>query len=105
MIRLPRFSAHPRESGDPGVLSSSAGANKKPPRTRGLGPRFRGGERGWGLARSLGAALLALLATPALAGQPVTLNAYLVDTTGQVTLGELFDDAGAAAGVVVAPRT
>ena len=53
----------------------------------------------------LTAGLLALIAAPALAGTPVTLNAYLVDASGQVTLGELFDNAGAAANVVVAPRS
>jgi flagella basal body P-ring formation protein FlgA len=54
-------------------------------------------------------AILALLAStiagPALAGTPVTLNAHLVDGTGHVTLGELFDDAGAARDVLVAERT
>ncbi|MFI4934946.1 MAG: flagellar basal body P-ring formation chaperone FlgA [Caulobacterales bacterium] len=44
------------------------------------------------------------IAAPALAGQPVVLNINLMDATGQVTLGELFSDAGPAAGVVVAPR-
>lgn len=47
----------------------------------------------------------ALVASPALAGIPVTLNANLVDTTGHVTLGELFSDAGPARDVVVAERT
>jgi flagella basal body P-ring formation protein FlgA len=53
------------------------------------------------------AALLAclLVAAPAFAGTPVTLNAHLVNTTGHVTLGELFDDAGPARDVVVAERT
>jgi flagella basal body P-ring formation protein FlgA len=49
------------------------------------------------------AACLAL-AAPAFAGTPVTLNAHLVDTSGHVTLGELFDDAGPARDVVVAER-
>jgi flagella basal body P-ring formation protein FlgA len=44
------------------------------------------------------------VAAPALAGQTVNLNPVLVDATGQVTLGELFDDAGAARDVVVAQR-
>src|ERR1700679_1882877 len=47
----------------------------------------------------------ALFASPAVAGTPVTLNAHLVDGTGHVTLGELFDDAGPARDVVVAERT
>ncbi len=53
------------------------------------------------------AAVLACLAfaAPALAGTPVTLNAHLVDATGHVTLGELFDDAGPARDVLVAERT
>jgi len=45
------------------------------------------------------------LAAPAFAGTPVTLNAHLVDATGHVTLGELFDDAGPARDVVVADRS
>jgi carbamoyl-phosphate synthase large subunit len=36
------LSAHPRESGDPGVLSKGSAAGIKS-----LGPRFRGDERGW----------------------------------------------------------
>lgn len=44
-----------------------------------------------------------LAATPALAG-PVTLRAAPVDDDGQVTLGEIFEGAGSAAGVVVARR-
>ena len=55
--------------------------------------------------RALAALALTLLALPALAGTPVELNANLVDATGQVTLGELFGDAGPAQGVVVAQRT
>jgi flagellar basal body P-ring formation protein FlgA len=56
------------------------------------------------------APLCALLATlcaaaPAWAGTPVTLNADLSDESGQVTLGELFDNAGPARDIVVAPRT
>lgn len=47
-------------------------------------------------------ALLAL-ATPALAG-PVTLKSDTVDADGVVTLGELFEGAGAAAKVPVATR-
>lgn len=54
------------------------------------------------LALSLFAA--AVLATPAYAG-PVTLKANPVDADGRVTLGDVFDGAGAAAaGVVVATR-
>jgi flagella basal body P-ring formation protein FlgA len=43
-------------------------------------------------------------ATPALAGTPVTLKADVFDADGVVTLGELFDGAGAAADVPVAKR-
>lgn len=58
------------------------------------------------IARLLTALALTLaLAAPAFAGTPVELNANLVDTTGQVTLGELFADAGPARDVVVAHRT
>lgn len=52
----------------------------------------------------LAAAGLAL-AGPALAGQPVALKAATVDADGIVTLGDLFDGAGAAASVPVASRT
>jgi flagella basal body P-ring formation protein FlgA len=48
--------------------------------------------------------LFAFLSAPAFAAIPVTLNANLTDATGQVTLGELFDDAGPARDVVVAER-
>lgn len=51
------------------------------------------------------AAALALSAGPALAGTPVTLKAEIVDADGVVTLGDLFDGAGAAAKVPVAART
>jgi flagella basal body P-ring formation protein FlgA len=44
-------------------------------------------------------------AAVAAAGTPVSLNANLVDATGHVTLGELFDNAGPARDVVVAERT
>lgn len=50
----------------------------------------------------LAAALL--VAGPALAGQPVTLKADTVDDDGMVTLGDLFDGAGAAGQVRVAAR-
>ena len=49
------------------------------------------------------AAALAAFAAPALAG-PVSLLPDPVDDDGRVTLGELFDDAGAAANVVVGQR-
>jgi flagella basal body P-ring formation protein FlgA len=49
------------------------------------------------------AAALSLAASPALAG-PVTLKANPVDDDGRVTLGDLFDGAGSASGVVVASR-
>jgi flagellar basal body P-ring formation protein FlgA len=48
---------------------------------------------------------MSLLAAPAFAGTPVTLNARIVDASGHVTLGELFDDAGPARDIVVAERT
>jgi len=55
------------------------------------------------LATSL-AVLVTALAGPALAGQPVTLKADAADADGIVTLGDLFDGAGAAAQVPVAAR-
>uniref|UniRef100_B0T0B4 Flagella basal body P-ring formation protein FlgA n=1 Tax=Caulobacter sp. (strain K31) TaxID=366602 RepID=B0T0B4_CAUSK len=45
-----------------------------------------------------------LIATPALAGQAVSLRSDTTDSDGRVTLGELFDGAGAASDVVVAAR-
>jgi flagella basal body P-ring formation protein FlgA len=51
------------------------------------------------------ALMLSVLASPAFAATPVTLNTNLADATGQVTLGELFDDAGPARDVVVAARS
>lgn len=50
------------------------------------------------------AAALAAFAAPALAG-PVSLLPDPTDDDGRVTLGDLFDDAGAASGVVVGQRT
>ncbi len=47
---------------------------------------------------------LILAAGPALAG-PVTLKTNPSDDDGRVTLGDVFDDAGSAAGVVIATRT
>ena len=52
----------------------------------------------------LAAAALAV-ATPALAGTAVSLKADTVSTDAVVTLGDLFDGAGAAASVPVANRT
>ena len=49
------------------------------------------------------AAVAALVAAPAFAG-PVTLKSNPVDVDGQVTLGDLFDGAGGASGVVVGHR-
>lgn len=49
------------------------------------------------------AATLVMFAGPALA-DPVTLRGNPVDDDGRVTLGDLFDGAGAASGVVVAGR-
>lgn len=55
--------------------------------------------------KALVLALAALLAaTPALAGNAVSLRSDTTDADGQVTLGELFDGAGAASGVVIAGR-
>ncbi|WP_439471817.1 flagella basal body P-ring formation protein FlgA [Brevundimonas sp.] len=51
----------------------------------------------------LGAVAALMLAGPAFAG-PVTLKANPVDDDGQVTLGDIFDGAGAAANVVVGNR-
>src|SRR5579871_5994447 len=51
----------------------------------------------------LAAAALSL-ATPALAGHMVTLKADTANANGMVTLGDLFDGAGAASGVPVAAR-
>ena len=45
-----------------------------------------------------------LIAGPAFAG-PVTLKANPVDADGQVTLGDVFDGAGSAAGVVIGARS
>lgn len=49
-------------------------------------------------------AIFGALAAPALAAQPVTLRADVSDSDGRVTLGDLFDGAGAAAGTPVAVR-
>ena len=46
---------------------------------------------------------LSLIAGPALAG-PVTLRADIVDDDGRITLGELFEGAGSASGVVIGRR-
>jgi flagella basal body P-ring formation protein FlgA len=46
----------------------------------------------------------ALAASPALAG-PVSLKADVADSDGRVTLGDIFDGAGAAADTLVATRT
>jgi flagella basal body P-ring formation protein FlgA len=51
----------------------------------------------------LGAAAALMLASAAIAG-PVTLKANPVDSDGRVTLGDLFDGAGAASDVVVGSR-
>jgi flagella basal body P-ring formation protein FlgA len=50
------------------------------------------------------AAATLVAAGPALAGQLVSLKVDTVDTDGMVTLGDLFDGAGAAAGVRLAAR-
>lgn len=53
------------------------------------------------LALSLAALLIA---SPALAGQAVSLRSDTTDADGRITLGELFDGAGAASDQVVAAR-
>lgn len=50
------------------------------------------------------AVLAALTATPAIAG-PVNLRADVADADGRVTLGDIFDGAGAASDMLVATRT
>src|SRR4051812_14110647 len=55
-------------------------------------------------AFALFAAAAVLIASPAFAGQAVTLKADTADADGTVTLGDLFDGAGQAAGVPVATR-
>lgn len=52
----------------------------------------------------LAAAAALALASPAFAGQPVTLKADTANADGVVTLGDLFDGAGAAARTPVARR-
>ncbi len=55
--------------------------------------------------RSLALITLAcLVAAPALAGQSVTLRPQTLDLDGQVTLSDLFEQAGAAGSVLVARR-
>lgn len=56
------------------------------------------------LAAPLGALIVALAAPGLALAGPVTLRAQPVDSDGQVTLGDLFEGAGAAAGIVVARR-
>jgi flagella basal body P-ring formation protein FlgA len=57
------------------------------------------------LLAALAAAVALFAGQAAFAGQPVTLNANITDASGQVTFGELFDNAGPARDVVVAART
>jgi len=58
------------------------------------------------MTRLLAIAAAALtLAGPAFAGQPVALKAATYDADGIVTLGDLFEGAGAAARVPIASRT
>ena len=56
------------------------------------------------MKRLLIAAAAFLIASPALAGQAVTLKAQTLDADGIVTLSDLFDGAGAAGKVVVAAK-
>jgi len=51
---------------------------------------------------SLTALFASLAASAALAGTPVELKGHLADSDGRVTLGDLFENAGRASGVVVA---
>jgi len=51
------------------------------------------------------AAAMAALASPALAGRPVTLKADTANANGVVTLADLFDDAGSAGATAVATRS
>lgn len=52
---------------------------------------------------ALGAALLLLISGTAQAGTPVELRPDPTDADGQITLGDLFDGAGAASAALVAP--
>ena len=56
------------------------------------------------MKRLLIAAAAALIAAPALAATPVTLKADPTDSDGMITLGDLFDGAGAAGKVPVAAK-
>lgn len=56
------------------------------------------------MKRLLIAAAAALIAAPALAATPVTLKADPVDADGMITLGDLFDGAGAAGKIPVAAK-
>lgn len=56
------------------------------------------------MKRLLISAAALLIASPALAGQVVTLKASPVDTDGMITLGDLFDGAGAAGKTPVAAK-
>ena len=56
------------------------------------------------MKRLLIAATAALIAAPALAGQPVVLKADPVDSDGIITLSDLFEGAGAAGKIPVAAK-
>ncbi|KQW70486.1 flagellar basal body ring protein [Phenylobacterium sp. Root77] len=56
------------------------------------------------MKRLLIAAAAALLASPALAGQPVMLKAEPIDSDGVITLSDLFEGAGAAGKIAVAAK-
>lgn len=56
------------------------------------------------MKRLLIAAAAVLLASPALAGQPVMLKADPVDSDGIITLSDLFEGAGAAGKIAVAAK-
>ena len=56
------------------------------------------------MKRLLIAAAAALIAAPALAGTPVVLKADPLDSDGVITLGDLFEGAGAAGKVPVAAK-
>ncbi|MFN3815089.1 flagellar basal body P-ring formation chaperone FlgA [Brevundimonas sp.] len=67
-------------------------------------PRRRRARIGMG-ATALAALIIAVIAATPAMSSPVSLLASPMDDDGSITLGELFDGAGAAASVVVARRS
>jgi flagella basal body P-ring formation protein FlgA len=82
------------------LIPANAGTQMKPSSKRNR-PRSRFSICVLAFA-GMGGSLSILLASPALAGQPVTLKADAF-AAGPVTLGDVFDGAGRAAGVIVGP--